>query len=98
MTGLRRLPRFRLKRRENCKVDRDIHKYLEARAKPPLPEVAADEERLVGQCVARRKSDAKVVAFADDFDALEEVMEESKIDPESVVLAAIENPASDFIF
>lgn len=77
--------------------DPEIRKYLDARSKPLTAEEQAEEQRLIGKCVARSKADAKIVAYADDYEVLEKILKENGIDPKSVVRSFIQDPSVVFV-
>ena len=78
-------------------MDPDMENHLELSANPLPPEEAAKEKRLVGKWVARRKTDAKIVAVGESYDELEQALAVESIDPESVVTDVIHDPSELFL-
>jgi hypothetical protein len=74
-----------------------IKQFLNCIAKPPTPKQAAEEKHLAGKCVARRMTDARIVACADNCDALEQELAKKKIDPESVVIDFVQDSSAVFL-
>lgn len=78
-------------------VDPENRNYQKLRAQSPTPDATEKELCFVNKWVARCKSDAAIVASADDYDGLEKMLAELKINPNSVVMGVIYDPSEIYI-
>ena len=78
-------------------VDPQNQNYQKLRVQSLTPDETEKELRFVNKWVARCKSDATIVASANDYDGLEKMLAELKIDPNSVVIGVIHDPSEIYV-